>query len=149
MREEVEMNRAEFEALRDLPDKRITQDIRFVRRQALRPAMEAEVGIENGHGVELRMNLHFNPETGSKTVNVYIPGTGPICRLDVDGSRHGEAGRSHKHALSTERCPDRNLPDDVVARADLTGRSMQEVFEDFCRTANIEFTGSFFPPEEG
>jgi len=142
------MNRTDFEALRDLPGKRISQEVRFVRRQALRPAMEAEVTIENDLGIDLRMNIHFNPETGSKTVNVYVPGTGPICRLDVDGTRHGDAGRSHKHALKTERCPDRNLPDDVVTRPDLSGRSLQEVFADFCRTANIAFEGKFFPPEE-
>jgi len=142
------MNRTEFEALRDLPGKRISQDVRFIRRAALRPACEAEVPIENDQGVDLRMSLHFNPETGSKTVNVFVPGTGPICRLDVDGTRHGDAGRSHKHALQTEQCPDRNLPDRVVARADLSGRSMQEVFDDFCRAARIEFLGTFFSPEE-
>lgn len=142
------MNRTEFEALRDLPGKRISQDVRLVRRAALRPAMEAEVRIENGQGVDLRMNIHMNPETGSKTVNVYVPGTGPICRADVDGTRHGDAGRSHKHAMATERCPDRNLPDDVAMRADLSGRSMQQVFDDFCARARIEFTGAFFSPEE-
>lgn len=142
------MNRTEFEALRDIPGKRIYQNIRFIRRAALRPAMEVEnVQIENGQGVDLRMNLHFNPETGSKTVNVYVPGTGPICRLDVDGARHGDAGRSHKHALVAERCPDRNLPENVVSRADLSGRSMQEVFEELCRLASIEFRGTFEPPE--
>jgi hypothetical protein len=137
------MNRTEFEALRDLPGKRISQDVRFIRRAALRPAVEAEVRIENDQGVDLRMSMHFNPETGSKTVNVYVPGTGPICRLDVDGTRHGDAGRSHKHALATERCPDRNLPDDLTARGDLSGCSMREVFDDFCRMARIEFTGAW------
>jgi hypothetical protein len=142
------MTRNELEALRDLAGKRITQDVRFAKRQALRPVVEADVPIENDQGVDLRMNIHFDPETGAKTVNVYVPGTGPICRLDVDGTRHGDAGRSHQHALSTKRCPDRNLADGVVPRPDLSGRSMRHVFEEFCRMANLHFSGIFFDPED-
>jgi hypothetical protein len=33
------------------------------------------------------------------------------------------------------------LPDDLTARGDLSGCSMREVFDDFCRMARIEFTG--------
>ena len=143
------MTRTEFEALRDLPEKRILQEIRFAKRAALRPALEADnITIENANGIDLRMNLHFNPETGSKTVNVYVPGTGPICRLDVDGTKHGDAGRSHKHALVTERCPDRNLPDEVKPRGDLSGESMRVVFDEFCRIGTIRFDGEFGNPEE-
>lgn len=91
--------------------------------------------------------VHWNPETKSKTVNVYLPGTGPICRLDVDGTHHGDVGRSHKHSLQTERCPDRNLSDSVVGHAELAGRPIKEVFETFCEMATIEFTGSFDSPE--
>lgn len=60
------MNRTEFEALRNLPGKRITQDVRFVKRQALRPVVEVELPIENSQGVDLRMNIHFNPETARR-----------------------------------------------------------------------------------
>lgn len=143
------MNRTEFEALRDMLDKLIRQDIRFAKRSALRPALEVDgIQIENAHGVELRMNISFNPESGSKTVNVYVRGTGPICRLDVDGTRHKDAGRNHKHSLQSERCPDRNLPDGVVSCEDLAGKTMQEVFAEFCRMASIRFEGTFHAPEE-
>lgn len=146
--ENAKMNLTEFEALRDLPNKRIDQEVRFVKRAALKPALEADnITIKNAHGIDLRMNLHYNPETGSKTVNVYIPGTGPICRLDVDGTNHGDAGRSHKHALRNERCSDRNLPDDVTSRSDLSGQSMRAVFEEFCRIGSIVFEGEFGDPE--
>lgn len=110
------MNRIEFEALRDIPDKQIRADIRFSRRQATAPALIAEgIAVENSGGVDLRLNITFNPAVGSKPFNAHVPGVGPICRLDVDGPAHRPAGRSHKHALQTERCPDRNLPDEVVA----------------------------------
>lgn len=55
---------------------------------------------------------------------------------------------AHKHALLTERCPDRNLPDGVIARDELAGKTMQEVFAEFCRSASIRFEGSFHAPEE-
>ena len=67
--------------------------------------------------------------------------------LEVDGTNHDAAGRSHKHALATERCPDRNLPE-ATARPELAGRSMREVFDAFCGLAGIAFRGQFFPPEE-
>ena len=92
------------------------------------------VYLKTGQGEELQ------------TVNVYVPGIGPICRLDVDGTRHGGAGRSHKHALATERCPDRNLPGNVVSRVDLSGRSIREVFDELCRLGSIHFEGAFHGP---
>lgn len=143
------MNRAEFEVLRDIPEKVISGDIRFARRSATAPALIADgIVIDNAQGVVLKLNIAFNPETGSKTFNVHIPGLGPICRLDVDGTAHGDAGRSHKHSLKSERCPDRNLPDGVVPREDLSGRTLSQVFAEFCRIANIIHTGTFTVPPE-
>ncbi|MBI5503454.1 MAG: hypothetical protein HY899_01525 [Deltaproteobacteria bacterium] len=140
------MNRTEFEALRDLPGKTIDGDIRLSRREALRPVREAsDISIANEHGVDLRMGVRWNPETGKKTVNVYVPGLGPICRIDVDGPMHRDAGRSHKHSLHTERCPDRNLDQDVAARPDLSGRDLETVLRQFCREAAITFGGVFDP----
>ena len=142
------MNRTEFEALRDIPGKVIRQDIRFSKRQATAPAVAAEgIAITNAGSVELRLNITFNAEVGSKTFNVHVPGVGPICRLDVDGTPHRPAGRSHKHALQSERCPDRNLPDGVVDRADLSGKSVRELFDVFCAIGNIEYIGAFESPD--
>ena len=142
------MNRSEFEALRDLQGKVIRGDIKFSKKQALAPLLVAEdVVIENTAGVELRMAIHTNPQTGGKTVNVHIPGTGPICRLDVDGTAHGAAGRTHKHSLQTERCPDRNLPDAVVARPEFAGLQPREVFARFCEIAGIVHEGTFHDPD--
>lgn len=142
------MNRTEFEALRDIPGKVIRQDIRFSKRQATAPAVVAEgITITNTGNVELRLNITFNAEVGSKTFNVHVPGVGPICRLDVDGTPHRPAGRSHKHALQSERCPDRNLPDGVVDRADLSGQSVRELFDVFCAIGNIEHIGAFESPD--
>lgn len=143
------MERGDFEALRDVPDKFIDVDIRFARRDQMRPALVAEsMVIENGLGIQLRLQITFNPETGAKNFNVFVPGVGPICRLDVDGPPHPGAGRSHKHSLRTNRCPDRNLPDGVVDRPDLAGRSVRELFGVFCQMACISHRGIFVAPDE-
>ncbi len=102
--------------------------------------------IENDSAVALRLNINYNPEVGSKTFNVTAGGVGPICRLDVDGPAHRPAGRSHKHSLQTDRCPERNLPDNVDDRADLAGKTIAELFAIFCQMADITHQGTFFPP---
>jgi hypothetical protein len=143
------MNRTEFEALRAIPGKVIRGDIRFSRRQATRPALTAEgIVIESLGGIELRLNITYNPEVGAKTFNVCPRGGSPICRLDVDGPAHRPAGRSHKHSLQSERCPDRNLPDRVIDRPDLSGRSVRELFAIFCQMGHILHEGAFLAPDE-
>jgi hypothetical protein len=114
----------------------------------MRPLLTAEVEIENSAGIDLRLIITVNPEVGSKTFNASVRGVGPICRLDVDGAAHGDAGRQHKHALQTERCPDRNLPDNVQPRPDLEGRSVRECFNEFCRISHIQHLGHIFAPDE-
>lgn len=143
------MDRTTFEALRDLSEKVISADIRFVRRAALAPVLVAEgIRIDNSSGVELVLTVSYNERVGSKTINVHVPRLGPICRLDVDGPAHRPAGRSHKHSLQNERCPDRNLPDGVIDRPDLEGSTLRQVFTEFCRIAGIEHLGLLVPPDE-
>ena len=69
------MNRITFEMLRDLPDKAVEVDIRFSKRAAVAPVLVAEgIRIVNSASIELVMSLHYNPEVGSKTIHVHIPG---------------------------------------------------------------------------
>jgi hypothetical protein len=136
------MNRLEFEALRDLPDKVIRDSIRLTQKHATRPLQTAErISIENSSGYSLVMNVNFNPETGSKGINVSLSGEGAICRLDVDGTNHGFAGRSHKHSVQDEQSVRRSLRDGVVPRSDLSGKPLRDVFRDFCERAKITFEG--------
>jgi hypothetical protein len=141
------VDRTGFEALRDLPHKRIEQDIAFTQRRPTAPLLIAEdLRIANTANVDLRLSIMHNPDVGSTTFNVHVPGTGPICRLDVDGPPHRPCGRSHKHSLQTERCPDRNLPDAVADRPDLSGKSVTELFAEFCQMASITHAGRFEAP---
>ena len=139
------VDRSDFERLRDMPGKVIASDIRLVRRANLVPRVADGILIENELQIPLRLNISFNPESGAKTVNVVIQGVGPICRLDVDGPAHRPAGRCHKHSLQTARCPGRNLPEAVIDRPDLSGKSIAEVFHVFCRLADIHHAGTFEP----
>lgn len=142
------MNLTEFEALRDTGDKQIIQDIRFVKGQNTAPVVVAEnVQIVSTIDVDLRLTISFNLQTSAATFNVHVPGTGPICRLDVGGPPHRPAGRGHKHSLQNERCPDRNLPDEVIDRPDLLGKPFRELFEEFCTMSSITHTGSIDDPE--
>jgi len=142
------MDRHTFETLRDLPGKTISVPIRLSQKQSTQPILSADrIPIENSEGVTLWMNLNYNPETGAKGINVTLVGEGPICRLDVDGANHRDAGRSHKHSLQDERSIRRCLRDGVIPRADLSGKPMREVFDDFCRSANIVHTSTFADPE--
>ncbi len=140
------MDRAQFEALRDIPDKVIRGDIRLAARKQTHPELTAEIIVENSSNTELRMQVKYNPETGCKGFNVVAVGVGPICRLDIDGPVHGDAGRCHKHSLQTERCPDQNLRKNVAPRADLSGRSLADLFAIFCEMANIKHEGMLYPP---
>jgi hypothetical protein len=142
------VDRKTFEALRDLPGKRIREDIRFIASRAIRPLVIAEdVRIQNEHGIDLRLTIKYNPEVGASTFNVHVPGIGPICRLDVDGPPHRPLGRSHKHAMQNEECPRRNLPDGVTDLPGLSGKSVPDLFAAFCEMASIQHAGVFFAPD--
>lgn len=143
------MDRRNFEYLRDLPGKTISGPIKLSQKQASQPLLTADkISIANTAGKSLLMNINFNPETGSKSINVILVGEGPICRLDVDGTNHEDAGRSHKHAVQDDRSIRRNLRDGVVRRDDLSGKSLRDVFEDFCKKANIVHDGKFEAPDD-
>lgn len=142
------MDRKTFEALRDAPGKWIREDIRFVASRAVRPLLIAEdIRIQNEDGVDLRLTIKYNPEVGSSTFNVHVPGVGPICRLDVDGPPHRPLGRSHKHAMQNEDCPRRNLPEGVTDWPHLSGKAVPDLFAAFCELAGIEHDGAFFAPD--
>ena len=138
------MNRAEFEALRDLPDKKIEQNIGFSNRVDHSHIYVADnIAINNSLGHEVKLTIQYNREVGTKTFNVTLRGVGPICRLCVDGPAHKPAGRSHKHSLQTDSCPRKKLPDDVDNKPEFSGQSLNLLFNKFCAMAKIEFAGEF------
>ena len=141
------MNRAEFEQLRDIPDKQITTDIVFTaHRQAAPNLVFEQIPVENSLGADIILNGTYKPDIPSITFNFVIRGTGPICRLCVNSSIHKDVGRTHKHSLQNEADPRKNLPH-ASARPDLDGKNAREVWETLCQQANIKHTGTFHEPE--
>jgi hypothetical protein len=138
------MTREEFEALRDLTQKRIAEEIRLTPKRRHSPVLASgRVAIENARDISAQLNIEYNTETNSKTVNVSVAGVGPICRLEVDARAHRPLGRSHKHALQTEQCPQpqENLRRDMTDMSHLSAMDIHDVFAEFCRMAHIEFSG--------
>jgi hypothetical protein len=142
------MDRTEFERLRDLPGKFIAGDIVLERGKETSPLLSAIVAIENSAGVEAKLKVELNEETDAKTLNVWIPGIGPICRLDVDTRPHKPCGRSHKHSLQQPDCPHPsiNLSRNVTDRAEMQGKTIHEVFTNFCVESMIEHRGVLIVP---
>jgi len=100
------MDRALFEAVRDVPGKVIRGDIRLVGRRQTQPALVAEnIVIENSSGVRLRLNINYNPEVGSKTFNVTVAGVGRFAAWMLTGPLiiPQDAATSTRYRLSAVR----------------------------------------------
>lgn len=137
---------AEFHQLRNLPGKIIAADIEFKAGKDFRPNQTFEgINILNSLGWEVTLNGTYKPDIPAVTFNFSIRGIGPICRVDVNGTTHGAAGRTHKHDLRRDEDPRRNLPS-ATARPDLVGKTPREVWEDLCQRAGIQHTGRFIDP---
>ena len=67
---------------------------------------------------------------------------------DLKGKVIRDDVRSHKHALRSERCAERNLPDAVIDRPDVSGRSVRELFDIFCTMGQITHEGTLEAPDE-
>ncbi len=141
------MNRMEFEQLRDLADKSITAEIAFRTSKDTSPNLTFnEVIVKNSQGWEVVLNGTYKPDIPSVTFNFVVRGVGPICRLDVNGTVHKEAGRTHKHDLLMDEDSRKNLPT-AVARKELEGKTAREIWEILCKQANITHIGAFIDPE--
>ncbi|OQX26524.1 MAG: hypothetical protein BWK80_09940 [Desulfobacteraceae bacterium IS3] len=139
------MNRLIFEQLRELPDKEITDDIIF-KKENMNTLSFDNVKVLNSMGIDLLLNGKYKPDIPSIRFNFYVRGIGPVCRVEVNSSVHGESGRTHKHTLHKENCPRRNLPY-TEPRADLENRNAEEVWRIVCKQANINHSGNFVKPD--
>ncbi|HJT77233.1 MAG TPA: hypothetical protein VJ739_08525 [Gemmataceae bacterium] len=148
------MTRDEFEELRRSP-KTIEGDIAFYPYEQDAEVWVFEgIKVENHLGYTLFLNGAYDPRTGYIKFNFALKAegrrqSGPICRLEVRGKVHRDAGRTHKQDLREPRCMRRNLPH-AVARDELEKLGLRQVWETLCRQANIDHTGQFTePPVKG
>ncbi len=139
------MDRSAFERFRDLPDKEIADDIVFKKENVNAMSFD-NIKVLNSMGIDLLLNGKYKPNIPSIRFNFYVRGIGPICRIEVNGSVHGESGRTHKHSLHKASCPRRNLPY-TEPRADLENRNSEEVWQIVCKQSKINHRGNFVKPE--
>lgn len=145
---EDRMDRAQFEALRNLPGKKISADIQFTPSRETSPNLTfAKIKVDNSLGWDIELNGTYKPGVPSVTFNFVAIGVGPVCRIDVNGQEHKPAGRTHKHDLRQASDPKGNLPL-AVPRLDLVDKSPVEIWRILCTQANINHTGSFLDPSD-
>lgn len=142
-----QVNRVEFEQLRDLPDKRIEGNVTFSQPKGSKPVhIISPVAVQNSLGFDLVLQGSYNAEIKRLTIQFLVRGTGPICRFCINGRLHKELGRTHKHDLHEEDDPGRNLPT-AVTRSELSGKPLESVWKTICAQAKILHIGSFdLPP---
>lgn len=141
------VTQVEFEELRNLPDKEIERDIEFLPKPETAPNLVFEqIQVKNSLNWDVVLNGTYKPDIPSVTFNFVLKGVGPICRVCVNGSLHGAAGRTHKHELTTDQDPKLNLPN-AIARPDLVAKTPEEIWKILCRQARIRHTGSFRNPK--
>lgn len=141
------MDRTQFTALRDLPGKRIDQDLVYDEDPAHAPLMRLRpVEVFNTGGVKVRLVGSYHPTLDRIGFTFHCKEAGgPICRVDVRGPNHKQAGRTHKHDLHRESDPANDLPT-AVARPDLEALAIVAVWQDLCTRAQILHTGAFVDP---
>ena len=145
---EVPVNRQEFENLRDLRGKRIVGDIVWDSPRDGKPNLVFDqIPVENSAGWDVILNGTYKPGIPALTFNFVLRGSGPICRIDVNGTIHGAAGRTHKHDLRRDDDPRKNLLT-AVPGPDLDNKSVVEVWNSLCVAANIEHVGTLRDPEQ-
>lgn len=130
------MTRTEFEDLRKTTGKHFEGMLKFSPDPNHPGSYVASGVIRCSDGTAATAYLRYNDITLSKTINIVMAGVGPICRLDVDGSIHKDAGRNHKHELRTPGCSANNLPT-AVPRPELAGFTIDQVISIFCVDAGI------------
>ena len=140
------MTRTEFVELRKT-QKTISVDIEFRPDKHFEDTwlFAKDIPVENHLGYKVILDGEYNRITKAFGLNFTVVGVGPVCRTEVNGKIHKEAGRTHKHDLRTEKDPKNNLPE-AVYRPDLENKKPREVWEIVCQQANIDHTGSFIDP---
>lgn len=140
------MTRQEFEQLRNLPGKLIQENIEFMQVKEMTPNLVFyNVPVLNDQNWDIRVNGTYKPGIPSITFNFALYGSGPICRLCINGTIHGNAGRTHKHELRTEDDPRYNLPT-ALPKPEMETLTARQAWNWLCENANIIHEGEFIDP---
>lgn len=141
------MTLAEFDQLWNEEDKCIMEDIQFGACNSSGGSFCFEkLQVVCQSGMPLEIYGTYQCETGAITYNFVVQGIGPVTRYDAGGPEHKDATRFHRHVPQSHTDFRQNLPY-AEPRADLQGRTAEEIWTVVCSEARISHTGAFFPPE--
>ncbi len=106
------------------------------------------LNVENDLNFKLTLILNINIELTSKfSFSLLLNHIYRIRGLDVNGSHENKCTdgkkfkfQTHKHSWS-DKCGTAH----AYKPSDITGTTHEEVFQQFCKECNINFTGKFLP----
>jgi hypothetical protein len=141
------VTREEFVALRRSA-KEVAEDIRYASDRNCHQDVVTfgPVPVENPLGIHVLLRGSYNRRLKSVSFNFTVEGEpGSICRVDVSGAIHKDAGRTHKHEMRSEADQRNDLPY-AVPRPDLEGMTLRQVWDTLCQQAKIDHSGTFVDP---
>lgn len=128
-------------------EKSIVEVIRFRLNLCISKRYEFDAVEILGHPqYDLKVNGVYHCGTGEITFNFMVVDVGTVCRYDLGGAEHGEAGRFHQHLVKKPDCVRRQLPN-AVPRNDLMGLTCLQAWKKVCDDASIYHHETFFEPE--
>lgn len=139
---------AEFQAIIQDTSKRIENDIEWRDDEDHSLAQEFRVPVMTDNEDQLHLNGWCNPFSGKLSFTLIREGTGRIYALDLGGRHKNPDGtrisHTHKHYWTDDAKDKRAyIPDDITADI----HQPTEVWEQFCKEANIRHDGSFTAPK--
>jgi hypothetical protein len=137
----------EFDAILADPSKRIEGDIDWREDADHSPAREFRVELRSDAGWPLVVVGRIKPFAGTLSYVLVHRGAGRIYGLDLGADHHNPScqrvGERHKHRWSEAfRDKEAYVPADITADWDRP----VEVWQQFCREANIVHEGRMHPP---
>lgn len=137
----------EFETILADTTKRIEGDVDWREDADHSPAREFRVEVRSDTGWPLVVAGRFNPFAGTLSYVLIHRGAGRIYGLDLGADHHNptcqRVGEKHKHRWREAfRDKEAYIPDDITAE----WSQPRDVWQQFCREANIEHRGQMRPP---
>jgi hypothetical protein len=141
------VNQADFEALIADQTKVVEGDIRWSDDEDHSPAVEFRVDIDSATGHSVFIKGSYNALAQTLTYALISRASGRICALDLGKDHHNPncnfVGERHKHRWNEPvRDKEAYVPADILAPVN----NPIEVWEQFCREANIQHRGVMHPP---
>lgn len=141
------MKVSEFHELRNDASKYIDINIEFARAHKLKPHLLAFEGVKvhNSCGCEIQAGGTYNRILKRLVLYFTLADGRQICRLCVRGQVHKNAGRTHKHDITSDEDVENNLPH-AKPRPELEEKTPFEIWEDLCKRAKLQHYGTFHCP---